>query len=126
MATVIIDEEALDYWSNLEDHPRVAFVSHPESGGMSLTLTESRMAVYWSNSFKPEYRTQSEDRIHRLGMDLNKGCVIVDLFHLPSDQRVLDVIRDNRRLELMTLGEIVQDVDWNVAPDGEPLMELAA
>jgi len=61
------------------------------------------MAVYWSNSFKPEYRTQSEDRIHRLGMDLNKGCVIVDLLHLPTDQKVLDVIRENRKLELMTM-----------------------
>ena len=81
---------------------------------MSLTLTESRMAVYWSNSFKPEYRTQSEDRIHRLGMDVNKGCVIVDLIHLPTDYKVLDIIRENRRLELMTMGEIA--VDWAI-PD---------
>ena len=109
---VVTDEEALDYWSNLEAHGHVAFVSHPESGGMSLTLTESRMAVYWSNSFKPEYRTQSEDRIHRLGMDVNKGCVIVDLFHLPSDQRVLTVIRENRKLELMTLGEVLDGITW--------------
>ena len=72
---------------------------------MSLTLVESRMAVYWSNSFKPEYRAQSEDRIHRKGMDENLGCDIVDLIHLPTDQRVLDVIRQNRALELMTLGE---------------------
>jgi SNF2 family DNA or RNA helicase len=107
----VLDEEALDYWSDL-DHPRVAFVSHPETGGMSLTLTESRMAVYWSNSWKPEYRTQSEDRIHRIGMDLNKGCVIVDLLHLPSDERVLDVIRENRRLELLTLGEILGGINW--------------
>jgi SNF2 family DNA or RNA helicase len=119
------DEEPLDYWSNLEEHPRVAFVSHPESGGMSLTLTESRMAVYWSNSFKPEYRAQSEDRIHRVGMDLNKGCVIVDLLHLPTDQKVLDVIRENRKLELMTMGEIVGDIDWEDASgkEGELVVE---
>ena len=35
---------------------------------------------------------QSEDRIHRKGMDENLGCTIVDLIHLPSDGRVLDVI----------------------------------
>jgi SNF2 family DNA or RNA helicase len=99
--------EPLDYWADLENNPRVAFVAHPESGGMSLTLVESRMAVFWSNSFKPEYRIQAEDRIHRIGMDENKGCVIVDLVHLPSDERVIEVIRDNRRLELMTLGEFM-------------------
>jgi hypothetical protein len=86
---------------------------------MSLTLTESRMAVYWSNSFKPEYRTQSEDRIHRIGMDVNKGCVIVDLLHLPTDQRVIDVIRENRKLELMTLGEVLGDINWEPTEDTE-------
>ncbi len=108
---VITDELPLDYWANL-DHTRVAFVAQPESGGMSFTLTESRMAVYWSNSWKPEFRIQGEDRIHRIGMDLNKGCVIVDLIHLPSDERVLSIIRENRKLELMTLGEIVGDINW--------------
>lgn len=97
--------EALDFWADLARNPRVAFVAHPESGGMSLTLVESRMAVFWSNSFKPEYRSQAEDRIHRKGMDENLGCTIVDLIHLPSDERVLDVIQANRRLELMTMGE---------------------
>jgi len=91
---------------------------------MSLTLVEARMAVYWSNSWKPEYRVQSEDRIHRKGMDENLGCTIVDLIHLPSDDRVLDVIRANRKLELMTMGEVLQGVDWKDAgEDGEMSVE---
>jgi hypothetical protein len=102
---VLTDVEALDYWADVAGNPRVAFVAHPESGGMSLTLTESRMSVFWSNSFKPEYRSQAEDRIHRKGMDENLGCTIVDLVHLPSDERVIQVISENRRLELMTMGE---------------------
>jgi SNF2 family DNA or RNA helicase len=112
-----VKEEPLDYWANM-DVPRVAFVANPESGGMSLTLVEARTAVYWSNSWKPEYRIQSEDRIHRIGMDLNKGCLIVDLIHLPSDERVLDVIRENRRLELMTMGELMGGVQWETGWDG--------
>jgi hypothetical protein len=28
------------------------------------------------------------------------------LIHLPSDEHVRDVLQDNRRLELLTLGEI--------------------
>ena len=119
-----ITEEPLDYWANLE-HPKVAFVANPESGGMSLTLTEARTAVYWSNSWKPEYRVQSEDRIHRKGMDENLGCTIVDLIHLPSDERVLEVIRANRRLELMTLGEVLEGVDWTDAGIRELQVEEA-
>ena len=117
------EEEPLDYWANM-DHGKVAFVANPESGGMSLTLVEARMAVYWSNSWKPEYRVQSEDRIHRKGMDENLGCTIVDLIHLPSDGRVLDVIRANRKLELMTMGEILEGVDWKDAgEEGEMSVE---
>ena len=114
---VVTSEKPLDYWSNL-DHPKIAFVAHPESGGMSLSLTEARMTVYWSNSFKPEYRIQSEDRIHRKGMDENLGCTIVDLVHLPTDQRVLEIIRENRKLELMTMGEIMQGLQLE-KNDGE-------
>jgi hypothetical protein len=123
---VVAGEEPLDYWANM-DHGKVAFVANPESGGMSLTLVEARMAVYWSNSWKPEYRVQSEDRIHRKGMDENLGCTIVDLIHLPSDERVLDVIRANRRLELMTMGEVLQGVDWtDAAHEGEVHVEEVA
>lgn len=97
----------LDYWSDLSNE-RVVWVSHPESGGMGFTLTEARMAVFWSNSFKSEYRTQAEDRIHRPGMDTNKGCWIVDLIHLPSDEKALETVKEDRRLELMTLGDLQQ------------------
>ena len=71
--SVVLDKEPLDFWADLVKNPHVAFVSHPESGGMSLTLVESRMEVFYSNSFKPEYRTQAVERIHRPGMDLNRG-----------------------------------------------------
>jgi hypothetical protein len=118
-----VEEEPLDFWADLERHQHVAFVANPESGGMSLTLTESRMAVYWSNTWKPEFRIQSEGRVHRKGMDLNLGCEIVDLIHLPTDQRVLDVIKDNRKLELMTMGEILEGVDWNDAATEEGQFE---
>jgi SNF2 family DNA or RNA helicase len=106
------DEAPLDYWADLGKHPHVVFVANPKSGGMALTLIESRMIVYWSNSFDPESRSQSEDRCHRIGMDMNKGLTIVDLIHLPSDARVLEVLKDNRRLELMSLGAFTQG--WEI------------
>lgn len=118
-------EDALGFWADTEKNPRVAFVAHPESGGMSLTLTEARMCVYWSNSFKPEYRSQSEDRIHRKGMNENLGCVIVDLVHLPTDERVLEVIQENRKIELMTMGEFAPSLDCaGLADDAVVIEEL--
>ncbi|MHC4299393.1 MAG: DEAD/DEAH box helicase [Planctomycetota bacterium] len=100
----------LDYWADM-DNERVVFVAHPASGGMGLTLTEARMAVFYSNDFTPESRMQAEDRIHRPGIDENKGATIVDLFHLGTDRKVLNVLRDNRRLEKLTLGEMQEMLD---------------
>jgi SNF2 family DNA or RNA helicase len=102
----IQNEVPLDYWADLVNNQRVCFVAHPKSGGMGLTLTESRMAVYYSNGYETESRTQSEDRIHRIGTDLNLGATIVDLIHLPTDLKVLELLKDNRRLELMSMGDI--------------------
>lgn len=103
--SLVLDEQPLDYWADLT-HRRVAFVGHPRSGGMSLTLTEASMMVFWSNSFAPEDRVQAEDRIHRMGMDDLLGATIVDLIHLPTDERVLEIIKSNRRLEKMTMGDM--------------------
>ncbi len=100
--------EPLNYWADL-NNVRIVFVAHPRSGGLGLTLTEARMAVFYSNDFNPESRSQAEDRIHRIGMDENRGATIVDLIHLPTDERVLDVLKSNRKLELMTLGDFYED-----------------
>lgn len=103
---LIKTDKPLHYWADMEHHQQVAFVAHPQSGGLSLNLTEARMAVFWSNDFNPESRSQAEDRIHRKGMDENKGCKIVDIYHLPSDEKVRTVLQANRKLELMTMGEL--------------------
>ena len=103
--------DALDYWADIENRKKVAFVCHPESGGMGLTLIEACRIVVWSNSYKPEYRIQLEDRIHRLGMDEEAGAEIVDLLHLPTDEKALTTIRENRRLELLTMGEIAKSFE---------------
>jgi len=101
---VVKTSEPLKYWKD-RNHQRVAFLAHPQSGGLSLNLTESRMALFYSNDFNPESRSQAEDRVHRMGMDENRGCKIVDIYHLPSDTRVRQILSENRKLELMTMGE---------------------
>jgi SNF2 family DNA or RNA helicase len=100
-------EEMIDAFQNqLEAHLRIAFIGHPGSAGMGLTLTASPTIVYYSNDFNAESRIQSEDRIHRAGMDTNRGATIIDLIHLPTDKVVLDNLKNKRRLQDMTMGEL--------------------
>jgi SNF2 family DNA or RNA helicase len=89
-----------------ENHPRVAFIGQPGAAGMGLTLTASPSIVYYSNDFNAESRIQSEDRIHRAGMDKNRGATIYDLIHLPTDEKVLDSLKKKRQLQAISLGEL--------------------
>ena len=100
----IVKGDPLDYWADVVNNKRVAFIAHPKSGGMGLTLTEARMAVYYSNPYSADDRLQSEDRIHRIGCDPNRGVEIVDIIHLDSDRMVRDALLSKQKLEKMSLG----------------------
>lgn len=87
-------------------YQRVAFVGHPASAGTGLTLTASPVIIYVSNTFKTVDRIQSEDRIHRPGMDINLGATIIDIVHLPSDKKILENLKIKRDLQALSLGEL--------------------
>jgi len=93
-----------------EKWARVAFVMQPSSGGMGITLTASPSIVYYSNDFNAESRIQSENRVHRPGMDSNLGATIYDLIHLSSDLLVLNNLRAKRRLMDMTMGQFQEEL----------------
>ena len=105
--TIRTSQQMYALFQNKNKDNKVAFVAHPKTGGIGLTLTASPMALYYSNDFNGEARAQSEDRGHRPGMDMNKGFTIIDIFHLPSDEKVYQNLKQKRKLELMTLGEFV-------------------
>ena len=90
----------------LEKYPKVCFVGHPQAGGMALTLHASPTELFFSNAFSGEARMQAEDRIHRIGMDKNRGATVKDLIHLPSDQLVLDNLKKKKRLQSLTMGDL--------------------
>lgn len=97
-------EELLEiFQSRQTTFERVAFVGQPGAAGMGLTLTASPTIVYYSNDFNAESRIQSEDRIHRLG---SKGATIIDLFHLPSDELVYNNLKQKRRLQDISMGQL--------------------
>jgi hypothetical protein len=108
--------EALQGFQNTKSDEKFVFVGHPGSAGMGLTLTAASMIVYFSNDFNAESRIQSEDRIHRPGMDTNRGATIVDLIHLPTDRKVLLNLKRKRELQSITLNEIqkaMEDFDYD-------------
>lgn len=99
--------EMLELFQNRQEHyPRVAFIGQPAAAGLGLTLTASPTIVYYSNDFNSESRLQSEDRIHRPGMDVNRGATIIDLIHLPSDQYVIDNLQKKKDLQNMSMGNL--------------------
>jgi hypothetical protein len=85
----------------------VVFVAHPKSGGMALTLTRSPWLNFFSNDFDGESREQGEGRIHRPGMDINKGATVYDFVNLPVDELVIDKLTSKRRLQTTTMSEIL-------------------
>lgn len=89
-----------------EQYPYVAFIGQPGAGGMGLTLTASPVIIHYSNSFDAEHRIQSDERIHRPGMDYNRGATIIDLVHLPTDELILENLEKKRKLQSLSMGEL--------------------
>lgn len=89
-----------------DDPRKIAIVADPGAAGAGLTLTKSSVVVFYSNSFLGEGRSQSEDRIHRPSMNLERGAQIIDIVNLPSDLLVMKNLKDKKRLESLTLGDV--------------------
>ena len=125
----VIRLDGRGWWSNLEGKPgeliskfqdkkydeKICFIGNPGSAGTGLTLTASPTIVYYSNDFNADSRSQSEDRIHRMGMDENRGATIIDLIHLPTDEYVLENLNKKKRLQDMSLGQLIGVMDNGLA-----------
>lgn len=85
---------------------KIVFVGNPAAAGMGLTLTASPAIFFYSNSFNAEDRIQAIERIHRPGMDLNKGAKIIDVVHLPVDAYILENLDKKMNLQSMSLGQL--------------------
>lgn len=84
-------------------------VGNPSTGGIGLTMTAAKAAIYFTNSYNYIDRVQSEDRIHRKGQ--TEKVIIVDfimkgtvdeivMMALKAKSDVSDFIRDNLQLIL--------------------------
>lgn len=102
------------YTIGQEDHPQVVFVGQAGAAGMGLTLTASPTTFFFSNSFNGEDREQTEARGHRIGM-LERGGVIIDCFHLSTDQQVYDNLKKKKDLQYMAMKGIQKMLDQEFA-----------
>ena len=93
-----------------ERFPKVCFIGHPASAGVSLTLTASPSILYFSNDFNAVNRMQSQARIHRLSQ-MHPHLTIFDLIHLPVDELVLDNLTNKETLQAITMGDIDKAVN---------------
>lgn len=105
------------FQDQLSEYPRINFVGQAAAAGSGHTLTASPTIFYYSNDFNADSRIQSEDRIHRIGMDKNRGATIIDVFHLPVDRLVYNNLKKKRELQAMSLGEIVDAMKVAEADD---------
>jgi hypothetical protein len=96
------------FQEKLIDFPRMVFIGQAGAAGLGLTLTASPSIFYYSNDFNGESRAQSEDRIYRIG---SRGANIIDCFHLASDEMVYDNLKKKRKLQDMSLGLVMAEIE---------------
>lgn len=94
------------FQDGLAEYPRINFVGQAGAAGSGHTLTRSPSIFYYSNDFDADHRIQSEDRIHRIGMDVARGATIIDCFHLPVDRLVYNNLKKKRILQSLSLGDV--------------------
>ena len=92
------------------DTSKICFIGQPGAAGMGLTLTASPTCFFYSNSFNGEDRIQAVDRIHRPGMDVNKGATIIDVLHLSTDKYILDNLDKKIHLLKLSMGHLKETI----------------
>lgn len=89
------------------------FIGNPQTARFGLTLTAARYAIYYANSWKPEHRTQSEDRIYRISQ--TRSVIIVDIVARDTqDVRIVRALRNKKKLSQM-----VTPSNWKAMLRGE-------
>lgn len=119
-------EDMLERFQN-PDKNKIVFIGQAGAAGTGLTLTASPSIFFWSNSFNANDRIQAVNRIHRPGMDLNRGATIIDCVHLDTDQYVLDNLEKKLDMLAMSMGKFraaVKDYD-GIRRDDYAEMETA-
>ena len=86
------------------DDPLRFFILNPATGKFSLTLTQAKTVIYYTNDYSLEKRTQSEDRAHRIGQ--TDHVVYIDLITPNTvDERIIKALKAKRNISDIIMGE---------------------
>jgi len=91
------------------------FIANPAAAGTGLTLHAAKSVFYYSNSFDPEQRGQSEDRAHRIGQDGillggQHGVHYTDLVAQSTiDLHILQSLRSKFAMQTKVTGDMVRN-----------------
>lgn len=94
---------------------RKLFVANPAAAGRGLTLHAAKSVFYYSNSFNPEHRIQSEDRAHRIGQDGailegQMGVHYTDIIGRGTvDNRIVQSLRGKFNMQTRITGDEVKN-----------------
>jgi len=76
---------------------QIVLISNPKSCGYAITLTNTDIVIYYSNSFDAGERYQSEDRCHRIG--LKHSVVYLDLITKNTiEEKIINVLLQKQDL----------------------------
>lgn len=89
-----------------ESVPKVCVLAHPKAGGMSYTFTGAPAAMYYGNDFNGEDKMQSLERIHRGGMDANRGCTTYEVVCLPTDMYAIELLERKANMQAVTMNDL--------------------
>lgn len=81
------------------------FVSNQQVGGEGLTLTKSRLSIYYTNSFKLRHRLQSEDRNHRIGQTGSVEYIDIVAAHT-VDEAFVSALLDKFNMAAQCTGDV--------------------
>lgn len=95
--------EALRRFKDPADSARI-FVANIHTISQGVTLTIAKTMVYYTNSFSPEKRLQSEDRGHRIGQD--SPLLIIDLVARDTvDEKLIEGLRRKYAMSARVMGD---------------------
>jgi SNF2 family DNA or RNA helicase len=77
-------------------------VSNTATGGVGLNLTNSHLAIYYSNDFSYRNRVQSEDRQHRIGQTESVVCLDI-IAENTMDEKIVKILRDKKDISVQTM-----------------------
>jgi len=102
-----VQQHVLDFWANNAN--KTVLIGNPASCRFGLTLIEAKTIVVFDQNFSAEHRLQFLARNYRIGQ--TEETRVIDLIHLPVDSLILDTLIENKRLEDLSLGLLLESCE---------------